>query len=359
MNINAFMQDGINDIMKTIGRSYLKSKAGRAFLLQMVPQIHRSAVRREEEEQKGTHVPPFLIASIASQCNLRCAGCYARANGACAEQSSDKPDLSAAEWGAVFEEASSLGVAFILLAGGEPFLRKDVLKAAAACPNMIFPIFTNGTMLDDAALLLLEQNRNLIPVISLEGEEDETDIRRGAGTYQKLERAMARLNEKQILFGASITVTRENMKQVLQPLFVQKLRSRGCGIVFYVEYVPIDKTTAHLALKDAEMKALQAETEALRKHMRDVVILSFPGDEALMGGCLASGRGFFHINAHGGAEPCPFSPYAKDNVRQTGIRQVLHSKFMEDVRAISASAGEHQGGCVLFEHEEAVKRLCV
>ena len=40
---------------------------------------------------------------------------------------------------------------------------------------------------------------------------------------------------------------------------------------------------------------------------------------------MAAGRGFFHINSHGSAEPCPFSPYSDTNVRDTSLRQALQS----------------------------------
>lgn len=51
------------------------------------------------------------------------------------------------------------------------------------------------------------------------------------------------------------------------------------------------------------------------------------GDEKSYGGCVAAGRGFFHINSHGGAEPCLFSPYSDINVRDTSLWEALKSKL--------------------------------
>lgn len=82
------------------------------------------------------------------------------------------------------------------------------------------------------------------------------------------------------------------------------------------------------------------------------------GDEQFMGGCLAAGRGFFHISPGGAAEPCPFSPFSKLNVRETSLREVLQSPFFQQVREIEARAQEHHGGCTLFLHEAEVKELC-
>ena len=110
--------------------------------------------------------------------------------------------------GDIFTQSEELGIEFILLAGGEPFIRKDVLLQAGNHSNIIFPIFTNGTKIDESYIKLLEQKRNLIPVISIEGHKETTDKRRGEGIYEKLEEVMKRLNNNGILFGASVTVTK-------------------------------------------------------------------------------------------------------------------------------------------------------
>ena len=129
----------------------------------------RATLKRGEAEKRGEHIPPFLIASITSACNLHCAGCYARANHACGEDLFDG-QLTEGEWRKIFLEARDLGISFILLAGGEPMLRREVIQTAGAIPEILFPIFTNGTMLDEAYLDLLDRHRNLVPVVSIEGE---------------------------------------------------------------------------------------------------------------------------------------------------------------------------------------------
>lgn len=356
MNLNMFMENGIKGIMKTMGRFYIKSAKGRAFLAHMLPCVKKSAKIREEYEENGTHIPAFLIASIASQCNLNCTGCYSRASGACGSDVM-KSDLTAKEWQSVFKEASQLGIAFILLAGGEPFMRRDVIEIAAQTKNMIFPVFTNGTMLDEESLTLLNESRNLVPVLSIEGGADETDKRRGSGTYSAVHEAMRKFKEKDILFGVSITVSSENLHMVTAPSFVSHLRDSGCGLVFFVEYVPISEGTRHLALNQDDLEMLSHSISALKKSIDDMIILSFPGDEVAMGGCLASGRGFFHINSSGGAEPCPFSPYAKQNLKTSGILEVLESEYFSELREIAKNAGEHTGGCTLFEQNDKVTAL--
>ena len=355
MNLNSLMDQGIAQIMTTAGRFYLNNPKGRAFLIGLLPELAKSTARRKKQEKEGLHVPPFLIASIASQCNLHCAGCYARAGGGCGT-TSGRTDMDASQWGNIFNQAARLGVAFILLAGGEPFLRWDILELAGANPNVIFPIFTNGTMLNQETIEFLDSHRNLIPILSIEGNAKETDTRRGIGTHAQIEAAMAALKKRKILFGAAITVTRENMELVTRNDFVEALEKKGCGVTLYVEYVPAEAGTEDLVLTQSEIKQLQALCLELRKSFRRMVVLSFPGDEEEMGGCLASGRGFFHINPTGDAEPCPFSPHAKQNLASDSVEAVLRSQYFADLRELAERVGHH-GGCTLFEEKEQVEKL--
>lgn len=356
MNLTRYMTGGISRIMKAAGRFYLGSREGQVFLATTLPRLHAAAKRREAQEAAGLHVPPFLIASIASRCNLHCAGCYARAGGACG--GADLPgDLTAQEWADIFGQASALGVSFVLLAGGEPLTRRDVLQAAAACGNLVFPVFTNGTLIGAQDVDLFHRARNLIPVLSLEGDRVETDQRRGDGVYQRLDEVMASLRERRILFGASITVSKANLEAVLHPSFLDGLHRKGCGAAIFVEYVPVQQETQALALEEADAQRLAAFCQAARGRLPDMAVLSFPGDEANMGGCLAAGRGFFHINAQGGAEPCPFSPFSVQNLRTSSVRQALESGFFQDLRAIAAKPGGELGGCTLFARENEVRAL--
>lgn len=357
LNLNEFMNSGIMNIAETAGRFYLGNLRGQEFMFSMIMNIRKSANIRKQYEKNGTHIPPFLISSISTKCNLHCAGCYARANGGCVDKTSDAL-MQLDEWKRVFTEASEIGISFILLAGGEPLLRRDIIELAAQFDNIIFPIFTNGTMLDENYLSLFDKHRNLIPVLSIEGNELKTDERRGKGVSDLVWNAANELNKKGILFGTSITVTKENKNEVTEKEFVHSLQERGCGLIFYVEYVPAEANTEHLILSDDDLKDLQERIDLLKsdKKNKGMIILSFPGDEDKMGGCLAAGRGFFHINANGNAEPCPFSPYSEINMKNQSVIEVLQSEFFNEVRKISMSeAINHKGGCLLFQYADKVE----
>ncbi len=165
------------------------------------------------------------------------------------------------------------------------------------------------------------------------------------------------MKKQGVLFGASITVTKENLNTITGVSFADELHQKGCKVVFLVEYVPVSQETKELAPDYDDREHLSRELLSLRKRYQDMIFISFPGDEKSSGGCLAAGRGFFHINPSGGAEPCPFSPYSDRNLRYTTIRAALKSPFFLRLSDSQLLMQDHVGGCVLFEQEAYVRKL--
>ena len=175
--------------------------------------------------------------------------------------------------------------------------------------------------------------------------------------YGQLIYSMNLMRKKNIIFGASLTFTKGNLSNLISDEYIDQLHDLGCKVVFYIEYVPMNEDTIGLAPSDAERQLLSKELNRLRQEYPDVLFMSFPGDEKESGGCLAAGRGFFHINSHGGAEPCPASPYSDINVRDTSLMEALNSNLFKSLRDGGILMDEHEGGCVLFEHKEEVERI--
>ncbi len=355
-DLTAYLNRGAEQLVLDILKSTLRNPREALFIRRYYNAQKGMENRRAALEAGGRHIPMFLIASITNACNLFCRGCYARANGQCGA-GGGKPLFSAQQWNSVFTQAADAGIGFVLLAGGEPMLRRDVLLAAAAHEEILFPIFTNGTLIDAQLLDLFDRSRNLVPVVSLEGGETATDLRRGEGAFAQVQATLHEMQGRKLLFGASLTVTTENRAEVMSPAFMRTLYQKGCRIAFFIEYVPVAPGTEALAPDDAQRLLIEKAQENLRKELPGMVFLSFPGDEKHMGGCLAAGRGFFHINAYGDAEPCPFSPYSDLSLRDHTLLEAMQSPLFKQVRALNAEDANHTGGCALFEKEAQVKAL--
>ena len=355
-SITDYMSGGVENIVKGVLKASLKNPKETAFILKYAHASKVAKKKREDSCKNGDNVPAFLIASITTSCNLFCKGCYARANHTCGE-GNRKELLLSERWEELFLEARGLGVSFILLAGGEPLMRKDVIEKAAKVKEIMFPIFTNGTMLTQDYIKLFDQNRNLVPILSMEGDKEQTDGRRGSGTYDTLQEVMKNLKKKGILYGASVTVTTENVATVTSKQFFEELYQKGCKALLYIEYVPVTNESKHLEPTDKERAIVEKGQQELRRLYEDVVFLSFPGDEKYTGGCLAAGRAFFHISVDGSVEPCPFSPYSDMNLRDSTLKQALQSPLFRKLKETGLLTGEHDGGCLLFQKEEEVKLL--
>jgi len=355
-DLQDYLTRGVERVVADAVRATIKDPKESAYMAKFALAARSSSKRRRAAEDAGEHIPPFLIASITSRCNLHCAGCYSRCSHATVDAVPVK-QLTGGEWQKVFEEADELGISFILLAGGEPMLRRDVIEAAGKKQNILFPIFTNGTFMDERYLELFDQRRNLIPIMSIEGGKETTDLRRGAGVYDRLIANMDECKKRGLIFGASVTVTTQNLREVSSDVFLKKLSDRGCKAVIFVEFVPVTDDSRELAPGDAEREYLKSEIDRLRRTRPEMVYISFPGDEKSSGGCVAAGRGFFHINSHGGAEPCPFSPYSDVNVRDTSLREAMNSRLFRELRDGGYLLEDHPGGCILYEKRDQVEKI--
>lgn len=355
-NLAEYLNTGVENIVRQALKASLKNPLESAFILSFMSAQRKAVKKRLQSEEEGVHIPPFLIASISSQCNLFCASCYARANSSISETAC-RQQLDDGAWVRIFHEAAEMGIAFILLAGGEPLMRRDVIHAAAGICDVVFPVFTNGTLFDDSDISLFHKNRHLVPILSLEGDREQTDGRRGEGVYGKLTELMSKHREKGILFGASVTVTKQNLIGVTDEAFIGSLYDDGCKVVIFVEYVPVPDSSGAAAPDSGDRTTLLKRQDMLRNKFDDMLLVAFPGDEEEFGGCLAAGRGFFHISPTGAAEPCPFSPYSDTSLKTGTLKDALNSPLFRKLELGNFLAREHLGGCALYGREAEIEEL--
>ena len=303
---------------------------------------------RQKRTDRGLPAPPVLICSVTNRCNLACQGCY--------HQSQARPsgiELTSERFGRLIKEASEIGTRVIMLAGGEPLLRRDMLEAASAEKGTIFPVFTNGTLLDSDNIRFFKKNRNLIPVLSVEGDQQTTDQIRGEGLYGKVESTAEILRRNKMFYGLSITLTSDNFQEVTDPSFIQKYYDLGCRLFFFVEYVPVKKEDIHQCITPEQREKMPAINKTLRENL-PALYLTLPGEEEQYGGCLAAGRGFIHISATGDVEPCPFAPYSDTNITTVTLKEALDSLLLSRIRNNHHMLKETAGGCALWENKEWV-----
>jgi len=311
----------------------------------------KASRKREEWEKQGTHVPPIMLFSITHKCNLNCKGCYEKAI-----RPTTKKELTDEQLKNIIKQANDLGISFIVIAGGEPFMRKKFFEITKNYPDMIFIIFTNGLLLNEEMIKTIQNQKNIVPLISLEGCEEETDDVRGKGVYTRLENTMKKLKKQKLFFGTSLTLTSTNFNTITSQTFIQKLIDIGCKFFLFIEYNPIKPGTENLMVTEKQrnktmdiMRTFRAKWPAL--------FIAVPGDEDEIGGCLAAGRGFIHISAEGDVEPCPFAPYSDMNLNNVTLKDALNSNFLRKIRENHAQLHSADGSCGLWAKRDIVQAL--
>ena len=294
----------------------------------------------------GLLVPPVLILSVTTRCNLSCVGCYSREYPAEGELGWEGIDR-------LLTEAEDLGVGFVVLTGGEPLLLPRLAELLARHRRLVFLLYTNGTRIDDRWARTLAAMDNVLPLLSVEGSEVETDARRGVGTYGKVIKAMERLAQYDVFFGFSSMVTRRNYRLLGSDEFVDGMIARGCRLGYFVGYVPCGAAAPTALVPTAEEQQWFRRQVRRFQRAKRMLMIHMPDDEyEIAGGCMAAARGFVHINAQGWVEPCPFSHLATDTVRDLSLRKALASPLFSYIRGRSDLLAKPHMGCALYEHRE-------
>jgi len=276
--------------------------------------------RRAFYEENGYHVPSLIVISPTMKCNLNCYGCYAY-------QYEKSQDLDFDTVDRIITEAKEMGIFFFVISGGEPNIWPPLLDILEKHDDVIFQIYTNGTLIDDKRADEYARLGNVLPCISVEGFEKETDERRGKGTFRKISDAMDRLREKGVIFGFSATATRQNNEFIVSDEFVDYYIEKGIYIGWYFNYIPIGKDPDLSLMPTPEQRNYRRKRVIELRDTKKVVLADFWCDGVLTNGCLAGGYEYLHIISNGDVEPCVFCHFAADNIKEKSLKEVLESPF--------------------------------
>ncbi|MDD2473469.1 MAG: radical SAM protein [Methanoculleus sp.] len=346
---NATIRETLSQAVRIIAAVPALAIPGAAILRRQ----QKAVAVRKRYEREGLLVPPVMIVSITSRCNLTCAGCYMHGRGG----ENLKVEMTPEVLASVVSEAAGLGVSVIVLAGGEPFIRQEeIINVAKAHPQVLFPVFTNGLLIDDMVAGAIAVCPNVVPIISFEGFREHTDRRRGGGIYDRLLSVCTRLKDRNVFFGCSVTATRENFEEVTGVAFALEMIRAGARAFTFVEYVPMTPGTEDLVLTDEQKKTLQTVLSDYNRKF-PALFLGFPGDEDTYGGCLAAGRGFVHVSPSGDLEPCPAAPYSDANLTVVPLKDALQSRLLNRLRETPEVLTESSGGCALRANRAWVEDL--
>jgi MoaA/NifB/PqqE/SkfB family radical SAM enzyme len=305
----------------------------------------------------GVKVPPFLVLSVTSKCNLRCVGCYAGAVGTVTSAPAH-PSLDLQQWYDIVDQAVHLGVMAFMIAGGEPFLLPGIVQLFRDHPDRLFLVFTNGTALQPSDYEILRNCSNTVVIVSLEGDRDLTDMRRGHGVYEKALGSLDRLRAAGILTGIAVTIGSANVAHWTDPANIDALIAHCGPLAMFIEQIPTSGCENGSVLTDEQRIRFRQTVVAYRERATGgAYIIHSPGDEETLGGCVSAGRGFAHVTPNGDVTACPVSALATHNLKTSNLREALASSLFSMIRD-NAHLLETEGHpCGLSAHAQELETM--
>lgn len=316
--------------------------------------LHGTKTIRKMRTVHNCNIPWLILMDPTSACNLHCTGCWAAEYG-------NKLNLSYEELSNVVKQGKEIGVYFYMFTGGEPLVRKkDIIQLCEEHHECQFLAFTNGTLVDEAFCQEMKRVGNLALAISLEGSPEVNDLRRGAGVYGKVMHAMELLKENGLIFGTSICYTSKNCESVTNKEFVKLMVDKGCRYAMYFHYMPVGNEASLELLPTPEQRMyIKDRIREIRKleNGEGLFTMDFQNDGEFVGGCIAGGRNYFHINANGDAEPCVFIHYSGANIRTHSLLEILKQPLFMAYHNNQPFNENHLRPCPMLENPEILQRL--
>lgn len=291
-------------------------------------------------------IPRAMLIDPTYECNLNCIGCYAAGYG-------KDEGLSFEELDDIISQAEKLGIHFFLYTGGEPLMRKyDLVKIAKKHKFSIFHAFTNGTMIDEAYADEVAKIENLTFGFGVEGFREETDFRRGEGTYDKIMEAMDLLKQRGVAFAFASCFHPKNYEIVTSDEFIDLMIEKGCWAGWYFTYLPVGQDASLELVCDPEQRAYVSNKVRKIREAKKINVIDFWNDGYMVGGCIAGGRQYIHINSRGDVEPCAFCHYSDSNIRNMSLLEALKSPFLKKFRSCQPFNDNPFMACPVLDNPE-------
>src|ERR1043165_1009719 len=281
--------------------------------------------------KRGEYFPPFLYLSIINSCNLRCQGCWVDV------EEKDAIDLDTLD--RAVTDAKRHGNTFFGILGGEPFMHPELLELLAAHPDCYFQLFTNGQFITEKVAARLRELGNCTPLVSIEGREITSDVRRGKkDVFNKTLRGLQNCLDAKLLTGVATSVCQSNIEELLTEQWLQELIDRGVHYVWYHSFRPVGpKPNFDLALTPQQLVRVRKFIVEMRAKMPIAMIDAYYAHDG-QALCPMSTGISHHISPTGDIEPCPILQFANENIRASrGVFETMRSsEFLRDFRQLTA-----------------------
>lgn len=316
--------------------------------------FHGTKMIRANREKYGCNIPWLILFDPTSACNMHCVGCWSGTYG-------HKNNLTFEDMDKIVTEGKELGVYLYMMTGGEPLVRKkDILRLCEKHNDCMFAAYTNSTLIDEELCKEVVKLGNLTFMLSIEGTPQTNDARRGVGHYDAVMKAMDLLKKYGIVFGTSICYTRANIEAVTSEEFFRFIASKGARFGFFFHFMPVGNNAVPELMPTVEQrKKMIQQIRYIRSKDCDIDFypMDFQNDGEFVGGCIAGGRNYFHINSRGDAEPCVFIHFSDSNIHDKSILEMLQSPLFMKYHEGQPFNRNHLRPCPMLENPDMLRKI--
>lgn len=228
------VKDFYNDILGSAGLSFpvLWRVIRSAKLSRSIPLVFNFVVPGRiinalyRQIHKNKFIPKSMVIEPSYRCNMSCADCYAP----------EETTLMSGELlDSIITQAKKLGVFRFDLMGGEPTLPEVIDMALPVInknKNCVFNICTNCTLIDQAFIDKVKGSKNIFFLLSMEGNKETTEARRGKGSYDAYLRSVQLLRQNKMAFSLSMTLDPNSWKEQISEQVIGDYVEAGGAIIY-------------------------------------------------------------------------------------------------------------------------------
>ena len=116
-----------------------------------------------------------------------------------------------------------------------------------------------------------------------------------------------------------------------------------------VELLPTKEQREYMYHRVREIRSMEGG--------KPIYAMDFQNDGEFVGGCIAGGRNYCHINPNGDVEPCVFIHYSGANIREVSLLDALKQPLFMAYRDNQPFNNNHLRPCPMLENPEILQRM--
>jgi len=165
------------------------------------------------------------------------------------------------------------------------------------------------------------------------------------------------LRERKLLYGISSCYTSVNYDSITSEEYYDMLIEKGAYFIWYFHYLPVGNDAAPELLPTPEQRELVYRRIREYRTRKPLFAIDFQNDGEFVGGCIAGGRRYFHINANGDMDPCAFIHYSDSNIREKTLLEGLRSPLFQAYHDGQPFNNNMFQPCPMLENPQALREM--